>query len=174
MSVKPPTWISLWFLLTAPVIFWDASYCFMRPRSFEGGDLHWIWAPYSIYQNIDLVYGVRAWEEMDGFTNAQSLMNIVETFLNLVYLYLAHFTQWPAAPLIGFTSVTLTLAKTVLYWLQEYYCGYCKVGHNTVRDLIQFWIIPNGIWIVVPSLIVWKMGQDLCRRLATGTKMKKT
>lgn len=25
-----------------------------RPRSFEGGDLHWLWKPYSIYQNVDL------------------------------------------------------------------------------------------------------------------------
>ncbi len=119
-------------------------------------------------------------------------MNIVETFLNLVYLYLAHVVEWPAAPLIGFTSVSLTLGKTLLYGLQEYYCGYCKVGHNTTRDLIQFWIIPNGyvsshavkilalmgsgrIWIVVPSLIVWKMGQDLCRRLMLAeAKAKKT
>lgn len=26
MALKPHTWISLWFLLTAPVIFWDAGY----------------------------------------------------------------------------------------------------------------------------------------------------
>lgn len=26
-----------------------------RPRSFVGGDLHWIWKPYEIYQNVDLV-----------------------------------------------------------------------------------------------------------------------
>lgn len=30
MAYKTRTWISLWFLLTAPVIFWDVSYCFMR------------------------------------------------------------------------------------------------------------------------------------------------
>lgn len=24
----------------------------IRPRSFKGGDLHWIWSPYSIYQNV--------------------------------------------------------------------------------------------------------------------------
>jgi len=30
MAVKTYTWITLWFVLTAPVIFWDAGYCFMR------------------------------------------------------------------------------------------------------------------------------------------------
>lgn len=30
MAPKTHLWISLWFLLTAPVIFWDAGYCFMR------------------------------------------------------------------------------------------------------------------------------------------------
>jgi hypothetical protein len=26
-----------------------------RPRSMVGGDLHWIWKPYSLYQEIDYV-----------------------------------------------------------------------------------------------------------------------
>lgn len=85
MTVKPPTWITLWFLLTAPVSILSVdrrrrvtlslghflgrrlllfqvntlhskqkcnSISLLRPRSFEGGDLHWIWAPYSIYQNV--------------------------------------------------------------------------------------------------------------------------
>jgi hypothetical protein len=61
-----------------------------------GGDLHWIWAPYGLYQEIDYVrrivfdrsggdanhnpnswlgwiqiYGVKALQENNGFTNAQ-------------------------------------------------------------------------------------------------------
>jgi len=127
----------------------------------EGGDLHWIWAPYSTYQKVDFVYGLPAFERGDGFPNAQSLMNIIETIMNLVYLYTAHVTAWPAAPLIGFTAAALTLAKTVLYWAQEYYCNYCAVGHNSVNVLIQYWIIPGGIWIVVPSFIIWRLGKDL-------------
>ena len=30
MAPKTHVFLSLWFLLTAPVIFWDAGYCFMR------------------------------------------------------------------------------------------------------------------------------------------------
>jgi hypothetical protein len=31
-----------------------------------------------------------------------------------------------------------------LYWAQEYYCGYCAVGHNTPWTLFWLWVIPNG------------------------------
>lgn len=30
MPVKTHSWISLWFLLTVPVIAWDVGYCMMR------------------------------------------------------------------------------------------------------------------------------------------------
>ena len=30
MAVKTHSWISLWFLLTVPVIAWDVTYCMMR------------------------------------------------------------------------------------------------------------------------------------------------
>ena len=41
--------------------------------------------------------------------------------MNIGYLYLAHVAGSPAAPLLGFASAVMTLSKTVLYWLQEYY-----------------------------------------------------
>ncbi|KAI0321145.1 hypothetical protein OF83DRAFT_1161946 [Amylostereum chailletii] len=165
MASKTHSWISLWFLVTTPVIIWDASYCFLRPRSMVGGDLHWIWKPYEIYQNIDYVYGLPAFERGDGFTNAQSFLNIVETVMNVLYLYLAHVVEWPAASVIGFASVVMTLSKTVLYWLQEYFCGGCAVGHNSPYDLVVYWIIPNGLWLVVPSFITYTLGRELINTL---------
>ncbi|KAJ3917458.1 hypothetical protein F5877DRAFT_44629 [Lentinula edodes] len=170
MAVKTYTWISIWFLLTTPVILWDVGYCFMRPRSMVGGDLHWIWEPYGIYQNVSLsdcyiLYGIPALEEVTGFTNAQSFMNIIETILNVVYLYLAHVSSWPAATLIGFGSASLTLSKTMLYWAQEYFCGYCATGQNDLRTLVVYWIIPNGLWLLFPSLIIYTLGKDLCAQL---------
>jgi len=171
MAVKTYSWVSLWFLLTAPVILWDVGYCFMRPRSMKGGDLHWIWSPYAIYQEVDLVYGLPALLEGDGFTNAQSLLNVFETILNLTYLYYAHVVGWAPATLIGFTSASLTLAKTVLYWLQEYFCNYCAVGHNSFSDLVIYWIIPNGFWLLVPSLIIVRLGKDLIESLDLAAKV---
>lgn len=64
--------------------------------------------------------------------------------MNITYLYLAHILSWSPAPVVGFAAAVMTLSKTVLYWAQEYYCGGCAVGHNTMKDLIVYWIIPNG------------------------------
>ncbi|KAN0082808.1 hypothetical protein V8E55_008603 [Tylopilus felleus] len=170
MAVKTHTWITLWFVLTAPVILWDAMYCFMRPRSMVGGDLHWIWEPYGIYQEVDYVYGLKALQENNGFTNAQSLLNLVETAMNLEYVYLAHVSSWSGAPLVGFAAVTMTLSKTVLYWTQEYYCGGCSVGHNPWDTFLLYFVIPNGLWLVFPSLIVWRLGGDIMGSLSIASQ----
>lgn len=73
-----------------------------------------------------------------------ALLNVIETLLNISYVYLAHVSEWPPATLVGFAAATMTLSKTVLYWAQEYYCGFCAVGHNSLSDLVFLWIIPNG------------------------------
>ena len=73
-----------------------------------------------------------------------ALMNIIETLLNLYYLYSQHVLSSPSAPLVGFASAVMTLSKTILYWAQEYYCGGCAIGHNDLNTLFWFWIIPNG------------------------------
>ncbi|KAI9509906.1 hypothetical protein F5148DRAFT_1275021 [Russula earlei] len=161
MAPNTYTWVSAWFLLSAPVIIWDASYCLMRPRSMIGGDLHWIWKPYGKYQEVDDIYGVKALIENNGFTNAQAFLNLIETALNLFYLYLAHVAEYPSASVVGFASAVMTLSKTVLYWLQEYYCNLCDIGHNDLKTLVVYWIIPNGLWIVIPTLIVYKLGKDI-------------
>ncbi|KAI0297980.1 hypothetical protein BC826DRAFT_907377 [Russula brevipes] len=168
MAPNTYKWVSAWFLLSAPVVIWDAFYCLMRPRSMVGGDLHWIWQPYSIYQEVDWIYGIKALREHNGFTNAQckfllhhAVINLIETALNVLYLYLAHVARYPAASVVGFGSVVMTLSKTVLYWLQEYYCNLCNIGHNDLKTLFVFWVIPDGLWIVVPALVTYKLGKDL-------------
>lgn len=63
------------------------------------------------------------------------------------------------APLVGFSSALMTLSKTALYFLQggriylaekvqscadgpEYFCGWCMIGHNTVKNL-WIWTLTN-------------------------------
>ncbi|KAI5822163.1 hypothetical protein K523DRAFT_422180 [Schizophyllum commune Tattone D] len=167
------TWISLWFLITAPIVLWDTGYLFFRPRSMLGGDLHWIWKPYEIYQEIDWVYGVRALEDGDGFPNAQAFLNIIETILNLIYLYLAHVSSSPKAPLIGFAAATMTLWKTVLYWLQELFCSGagCMTAHNKWLDMVVFYYLPNGLWLIFPSIIVYTLGKDIAHSLWAASRL---
>jgi len=89
-----------------------------------------------------------------------AMLNIIETLLNITYLYLAHITQWPPAAVVGFASATMTLSKTALYWLQEYYCGYCAVGHNSLWKLIVLWVIPNGCVILTFIVLVSHLLSD--------------
>jgi hypothetical protein len=135
-----------------------------------GGDLHWIWKPYALYQNVDHVYGLPSFESGDGFTNAQSLLNIFENILNLTYVYQAHVLRTPIAPLTGLIVASLTLAKTILYWAQEYYCNYCAVGHNSTFDLVLMWIIPNGLWLIIPSLIIATLYRDVTKSLRLAAR----
>jgi len=51
---------------------------------------------------------------------------------------------------LRYPSAVMMFSKTVLYWFQEYYCGFCAIGHNTTKDLMFLWIVPNGC---VPCLL---------------------
>lgn len=81
---------------------------------------------------------------MFRLTLLPAFLNLIENFMNIYYLYLAHVQNSPLAPLLGFASVVMTVSKTVLYWLQEYYCGFCSIGHNDFYTIVVYWIIPNG------------------------------
>ncbi|EED78523.1 predicted protein, partial [Postia placenta Mad-698-R] len=149
------------FALTIPLVFWDSGFLLMRPRSMVGGDLHFLWKPYAIYQNVDRNYGVQAYEKGHGFPNAQAFLTLVENFMNIGYLWLVHAQGSPAAPLLGFASALMTLSKTALYWLIEYYCGGCSIMHNDLQTLVAYWVLPMGLWLLVPACIVWRLGQDI-------------
>ena len=112
------------------------------------------------YGAIDLIYGFPTLESGHGFTNAQALMNIIEAILNVEYLYLRHTSPrtirnagtetgkvrpryHAQAPLVGFAASIMTVAKTSLYFLQEYYGGWSMVKHNSALDLVRYYILPN-------------------------------
>ncbi|KAF7312041.1 hypothetical protein MIND_00216200 [Mycena indigotica] len=198
MAGRKYAWVSLWlrhllllrrllthtspfrrFLLTAPLMIWDAGYCLMRPRSMPGGDLYWFWKPYELYGMVDYVrglgsslwsmltrivrqvYGVKAYENGEGFASAAAILNLLETFANIGYLVGTHVVPFDAAPLVGYTGATATLAKTVLYSSQEYFCNGCAVGHNTPFNLFAFWVFPNIVWMLFTAGIMLRLGSDM-------------
>ncbi|WRT69875.1 uroporphyrinogen-III C-methyltransferase [Kwoniella shivajii] len=202
---RPPIWVSWWMAFSIIIVSWDAGYCFMRPRSFGQGDLAWIWAPYNWvpYSTVDYLYGQQALDSGDGFTNAQALMNVIEIFLAVEYLYLRHTSpstlssskksnpshRYHAhAPLVGFAGALMTLSKTSLYFLQEYFCNWCMVGHN---DRFTFWAVWvatntryclehrrimltchsyfNSTWIVIPFIVCVVLGRFIAQALMRDT-----
>lgn len=113
-----------------------------------GGKLHYpIWAPYAIYGSVDYFYGWPAIEANDGFTAAQGILNVAETVMYLVYLYIVYAygvqeadksgrgapnrilgrrkvvgKEAGLAVLIGFSTCVMTISKTALY---------CQYLHNS-------------------------------------------
>ncbi|KAF9457858.1 hypothetical protein BDZ94DRAFT_1174793 [Collybia nuda] len=172
MAPKTYTWISLWFIFTAPLMLWDAGYCLMRPRSMVGGDLHWIWKFYDVYGSVDRVYGIKAFEDGEGFAGAAAVLNVIEILTNITYLYQAHISRSDLAPLLGYTGAIMTLSKTILYTSQEYFCNGCSVGHNDFLVAFLFWIMPNLVWITFSSLIIWRLGKDIASSIRKDKAVK--
>ncbi|EPE36736.1 hypothetical protein GLAREA_08899 [Glarea lozoyensis ATCC 20868] len=185
----------LWLFISLPLVIWDTGYVMLRPYSMPGGILHWpLWKPYDLYGRVDYVYGWKAYNEHNGFTGAQGFLNIVETAMYGFYLYVLFVygrqsaakgrgapgpksVGWfgeqryvdgekgALAVLVGFSAAVMTVSKTVLYWLNEYYGGFENIGHNKPFDLILLWIIPNGAWLVLPTYIIYVMGSEILQGL---------
>ena len=135
----------IWLFISLPLVAWDTGYVMLRPHSMPGGKLHWpLWAPYDLYGKVDYIYGWKAYNEHNGFTAAQGLLNIVETAMYLYYLYIFYVygrqstargrgAPKPAyvgflgqqryvdgrmgalAVLVGYSAAVMTVSKTVLY-----------------------------------------------------------
>ncbi|KJZ74955.1 hypothetical protein HIM_05686 [Hirsutella minnesotensis 3608] len=186
--------------VSLPLVVWDTGYVLGRPHTMEGGRWHWpLYVPYKLYGTVDYVYGWRAFEMRNGFTAAQGFLNLVETLMYLAYLWLyysapssvssdAAAAARPASPrtkalrgrggatalLIGFSAAVMTLSKTVLYWMNEYYSGFDNIGHNPMLDLVYLWIIPNGAWLIGSTYMIWSLGSDIVQGLEMASAHIKT
>ncbi|KAI1457203.1 hypothetical protein F4805DRAFT_457960 [Annulohypoxylon moriforme] len=175
----------LWFGLSLPLVIWDTGYVLLRPLTMEGGSLHWpLYTPYKLYGEVDHVYGWKSFHAHNGFTAAQGSLNVVETLMYLVYVgyYVGKgvsvkgrktkvLTGRPAAlaVLVAFSAAVMTLSKTVLYWLNEYFSGFDNIGHNSLEDLILLWIIPNGLWLIFPTYMIYVMGGEIVEGLTNAS-----
>lgn len=98
----PSTAVTLWLVLSIPFVLWDSSYVLLRPHSMPGNKLHSpIWTPYALYGTIDYIYGWPAFNARNGFTTAQTLMNLVETAGSLYYLAVIYARGNPVVPSTG-------------------------------------------------------------------------
>ncbi|KAF9895362.1 hypothetical protein FE257_000266 [Aspergillus nanangensis] len=191
----PSAAVTIWLILSLPLVAWDSGYVLLRPHSMPGNKLHSpIWTPYALYGTIDYIYGWPAFNARNGFTAAQTVLNLVESVAYIYYLWIVYRygasassgrgrkaqkgLMWmltgekvvagrtgATALLIAYSASVMTLSKTILYWLNEVFSGFANIGHNDVMSLIFLWIIPNGLWIVFPSYTIYILGGDIITSL---------
>ncbi|KIV89345.1 hypothetical protein PV10_08920 [Exophiala mesophila] len=189
-TITPLTMI--WLSVSVPLVIWDTFYIFLRPHTMPGGRLHYpVWKPYALYGTVDYIYGWPAWNSHNGFTAAQGALNAVETSMYIYYLVVIFQTSAKGlytfsdfhtlvhgsrhtrlrapgvakAVIILFSATIMTLSKTVLYWLNEYYSGFANIGHNSAWNLGWLWILPNGLWLVFPTVLIYLLGCEIINGL---------
>ncbi|KAF2183243.1 hypothetical protein K469DRAFT_583835 [Zopfia rhizophila CBS 207.26] len=187
-----------WICLSLPLVIWDSLYILLRPHTMAGGKLQWpLWKPYEIYAEIDHVYGWPGWENKDGFGGAQGAINAIEAVLYGLYIMIVYNHGVPVAGgrglqvgvkrwlsggrrvdgktgnralVIGFTAAVMTLSKTVLYYLNEYYCAFENTRHNDWPTLIAFYGVMNGLWVIFPAYMTTVFGADIIEALDLATE----
>jgi hypothetical protein len=164
--------IIYWLIVSLPLVLWDSAYVFGRPYTMPGGKLDiLLWKPYGIYGVVDYIYGFPAWNARNGFTAAQSALNLVETAFYGWYLYIigrqsvANDAGSPrpgyvsgegirSAVLLCFSAAVMTVSKTVLY------CEWTPTGQrkngtdanmsqgstSTTRTLLTSGTMMRSVW----------------------------
>ncbi len=69
--------------------------------------------------------------------------------LQLLYVYYRHIPgsknkSIRLANVFLFAGACMAFDKLLLVCVQEHFCGYCSLKHNTFQDLLQVYIIPNS------------------------------
>ncbi|KAL4876004.1 hypothetical protein BJY04DRAFT_149282 [Aspergillus karnatakaensis] len=190
----PTTAVTLWLLISTPLVLWDSGYVLCRPHSMPGGKWHALWSGYAWYSTVDYIYGWPAYNLQNGFTAAQTILNLIETAGYLYYLWIVYTQGRPAAGsreprstlswllatdkvvggragatalLAAFSSSVGTVSKTLLYWIQEYYSGFSNIGHNEFWNMAA-WLLLNGAWIVFPIWNLHVLGEEIVSSLTDG------
>ncbi|PVI04892.1 hypothetical protein DM02DRAFT_651326 [Periconia macrospinosa] len=153
-SHTPRLPILIWCLWVFPFTLWDTIYLVLRPYSLPSNKWHhpYFSGTFTIWASIDHIYGQEGYDEKEGFVLAQSVMNMLEAILCIVYAWYIWTNSttgfWSAtvtgkkgarAVLVGLSAGYVTAIKTALYFLREVFSGYKYTGHNEWKPFLVTW-----------------------------------
>ena len=152
-----------WLLLATPIVLWDATFLLFRPASFPGESWGWIWeSAYQIYMEVDRTYA-----DLENRTVvALGLANVVESCIGLLAILLHVRNRKTVALLLAIGVSTSTAIKTLFFFFIEWSHGFHGIGHNPAFDAFFLYWVPNGIWVVMPTWVVWNSIQRASRALS--------
>jgi hypothetical protein len=136
-----------------------------------GGDLHHLWQPYKLYAQVDYVYAAHTFSKKEPFPTVVALGSVVENVVNFYALY-KDGNNSPTTLPIAIVALSMTFWKTVIYFAMDIVSGFRNTGHNDWATWMGLYLIPNGIWIIVPFLLLLTLTQQLTERLRTVSAKK--
>jgi len=118
--------VLVWTAFAFPFTIWDTLYIVLRPRTLPGHEWHDpIWTAVGTYAAVDGVYSEQAWLEGEGWTAAQSVINVTEVLLYVWYYAIVRKSRnernevggraGGRACVVGLVAGTVTLTKSALY-----------------------------------------------------------
>ncbi|KAJ4295093.1 hypothetical protein N0V90_007102 [Kalmusia sp. IMI 367209] len=149
----PRSSILIWCLWAFPLTIWDTIYLALRPHSLPGRKWH---APYfagtfNKWAGVDHSYGKDGWLDQDGFVMAQSVINMLEVTLYMIYVTLVWRgsggffgkkvggRSGALAVIVGMNAGCVTATKTALYFMRECLSGFKSTGHNHWKPFLMTW-----------------------------------
>ncbi|KAL7697048.1 hypothetical protein N2W54_001268 [Lotmaria passim] len=150
-----PLLAAVWFSAVAPVVLVDGI--FVLTRSLDASVPHPLsqvfpFKYWLIYAEYDRRYGPND----DAFVVAQSWLNLVEVALGLLAVLLSFCRANNAAVKLALLVATMTLFKTVLYYVLDIVEDGKYTKHNTFFEQLTMVIIPSSFWIIIPAVIIKK------------------
>lgn len=158
-----PLLLRIWFSIQLLVLTFDASFVLSRPYSFVDGPLGKFYPVFQQYAKIDKVYS----DITNPFGWAMSTLVVLENVL-LFYAFLIVYKKdckknlnttksfMQSSDYITLCGLCAQFNKTLFYLITDAYGGFAHVAHNTTVDLVTMFIIPNGIWVITPLIILFK------------------
>jgi hypothetical protein len=133
--------ILIWCLWAFPFTIWDTLYLLLRPSSLPGYKWHspYFSGSFTIWAGIDKSYGEQGWKDRDGFVAAQSVINMLEVTLYMIYILIVLRSAGRLfgakvsgraggmAVVVGMNAGCVTATKTALY------CAYYLNFDNETR-----------------------------------------
>ena len=83
-------------------------------------------------------------------------------------VFVQYFRNNKSALLWAFAAALVTWTKTVLYFAIELVGGRPSTGQASTLSFALYFLLLNGIWILVPTLILWSTSKRISAALQDG------
>ncbi|KAF2639951.1 hypothetical protein P280DRAFT_526071, partial [Massarina eburnea CBS 473.64] len=151
----------------------DTIYLCLRPNSLPSHKWHdpYFSGTFTVWTSIDRIYGQQGYNKKEGFVLAQSVMNMLEATLCVVYVCIIWTSStsgvWNAcitgstgagAVLVGLSAGYVTAVKIALYILREVFSEFRYTGHNEWKPFLVTWCGMKCITCFIESTVKYRDG----------------